>query len=144
LAGEGYAGREWRYFNCNGNFNERNTSMAAQTGLFGSHPLTTEGIDAAVVGVGPGAYALGRQDGNTFYVDYVGRSDTDLKARLKNWTDTNHTHFKYGFFDSPQLAFNKECSLFHDFGGTENLQNEIHPARPNGSGWKCARCNVFS
>ena len=96
-------------------------------------------------GTAPGAYALGRVNGDTFYVDYVGRSDSDLNDRLKDWTDSSvYTHFKYGFFQSAKAAFDKECALFHDFGETAKLHNSIHPDRPSGSGWKCLRCNVFS
>ena len=116
----------------------------AATNLHGPHPLTPDGIDAAVTGVGPGAYALGRHDGETFFVAYVGRSDSDLNDRLKDWTGTKYKHFKYGFLETSKAAFDKECILFHDFGGTDKLDNEIHPDRPNGSGWRCLRCNIFS
>ena len=114
----------------------------ASTGLHGPHPLTVEGIDAAVKGTGPGAYALGRtgQD-DTFYISYVGRSDTDLNARLKQWAG-KYSKFKYGFLDSPKAAFEKECYLFHTFGETK-LDNDVHPARPQGSGWKCPHCRNF-
>lgn len=115
-----------------------------QTGLHGPHLLTTEGVDSAVRGTGPGAYALGREEGGTFFVSYVGRSDSDLNDRLKDWADTKYTHFKFGFLSSANAAFQKECTVFHDFGGTAKLDNEIHPDRPAGSNWRCPRCAVFS
>jgi hypothetical protein len=114
------------------------------TGLHGPHSLTTHNVDAVVRGKGPGAYALGRTDANgAFIVSYVGRSDEDLNGRLKDWVNTKYAQFKYGFFDSPKAAFEKECQIFHDFGGTKLLDNDIHPARPKGTGWRCLGCNVF-
>jgi hypothetical protein len=109
----------------------------ASTGLIGPRPLTEKDIDAIVKGVGPGAYALGRDLGTKFVVDYVGRSDEDLNARLKQWVGSKYTHFKYGFWNTSQEAFWKECRLFHDFGGTERLDNKVHPARPKGTSWTC-------
>jgi hypothetical protein len=109
----------------------------AVTGLHGPRPLTEKDIDAVVVGVGTGAYTLGRDTGPTFYVDYVGRSDNDLNGRLKQWVGTKYTHFKYGFFPTAKDAFLKECRLFHDFGGTEKLDNKVHPARPEGTTLSC-------
>ena len=113
----------------------------ATSGLHGPYNLTIQDIDAVVRGKGAGAYALGNSSGDTFTISYVGRSDEDLNARLKNWIG-NYPKFKYGFLDSPMAAFEKECNLFHDFGET-NLDNKIHPARPNGTGWKCPRCRIF-
>jgi hypothetical protein len=107
------------------------------TGLFGPHPLTEKNIEAVVLGVGPGAYALGRDGGNIFYVSYVGRSDNDLNARLKQWVASGYTHFQYAFYPTSKAAFEKECHLFHDFGGTAKLDNVVHPARPNGTTHPC-------
>jgi hypothetical protein len=109
----------------------------ANTGLHGPHTLDEKSIDAYVKGVGPGAYALGRNTATGFYIDYVGRSDSDVNNRLKDWTSSKYTHFKYGFYDSAKAAFEKECHLFHDFGGTRLLDNKVHPARPKGTSWTC-------
>jgi hypothetical protein len=110
------------------------------TGLFGPHSLTAKDIDAHV-GASIGAYALGYvNDESTFIVKYVGRSDTDLNARLKNWVG-DYKAFKYGHFDSTNGAFNKECHMFHDFGGTSSLDNSVHPARPSGSSHACPNGN---
>ena len=114
------------------------------TGLHGPRPLTTQNIDAAVRGKGPGAYALGYTDAKgVFIVSYVGRSDDDINGRLKDWVGTNYAQFKYGFLDSPKAAFEKECQIFHDFGGTKLLDNDIHPARPKGTDWRCSGCKAF-
>jgi hypothetical protein len=114
----------------------------ANSGLFGPYPLTEGGIDARANGKGPGAYALGRSgDDGTYYISYVGRSDSDLNARLKSHIG-NYNEFKHAFYPSAKAAFEKECHLFHDFGET-TLDNKVHPARPQGTDWKCPRCKVF-
>jgi hypothetical protein len=111
------------------------------TGLFGPHPLNKKDIDAAVRGVGPGTYVLGRSHDSLYYVEWVGRSDTDLNSQLKNWVGSQYAHFKYGFFESATQAFFRECRLFHDFGGTAKLDNRVHPVRPEKTDWKCPFCN---
>lgn len=114
------------------------------TGLHGPHQLTTQNVDAVVRGRGPGTYALGRVDqNNVFIVAYTGRSDTDLNGRVKDWVSSKYPHFKYGFFDTPKAAFDRECGIFHEFGETNLLDNDIHPARPKGSDWKCQHCKTW-
>lgn len=113
-----------------------------QTGLRGSYPLDNETIDREVDRTSAGAYALGRVGNNTFYVGYVGRSDDDINRRLKDWVG-KYSRFKFEYYDSPKAAFEKECNLYHDFGEKERLDNDIHPQRPEGSNWKCPRCNIF-
>jgi hypothetical protein len=80
---------------------------------------------------------LGSDGGPSFYVKYVGRSDGDLNARLKQWVASKYTHFMYAFYPTSKDAFEKECNLFHTFGGTAKLDNSIHPARPQGTSLKC-------
>jgi hypothetical protein len=113
----------------------------ANSGLHGPYDLTQSGVLNNVKGVGPGAYALGRvgQDG-TFYIDYVGRSDDDLAARLQQHTPERYPKFKHGFLSSAKAAFDKECALFHDFSPPDN---KVHPARPRGANWSCPRCAAF-
>ncbi len=107
------------------------------SGLYGPHPLTLAGVSANVKGVGPGAYALGKTDANgTFYVDYVGRSDDDLAARLQRHTPEKYPQFKHAFYPSAKAAFEKECNLYHDFNPPDN---KVHPARPRGTNWTCPR-----
>lgn len=57
------------------------TSMGLASGPF---MLTNNGVDASVTYKYPGAYALGRMGADgIFYIDYIGRSDEDVAARLK-------------------------------------------------------------
>jgi hypothetical protein len=108
------------------------------TGLFGNYALNNATIDAVVKGIGPGAYALGGDTGGrVLNVRYVGRSDNDLSGRLKQWVGQGYTHFQYAFFPTSKDAFDKECQLYHEFGGSLRLDNKVHPARPQGSSWTC-------
>lgn len=110
----------------------------------GSFVLSSAEIDKRVTQAKCGNYALGYvNDEETFIVQYVGRSDENLGSRLKAWVDKGFSKFKYSYATSPKAAFEKECNNFHDFGGTDKLQNKVHPDRPNGSNWKCARCDIF-
>ncbi len=111
----------------------------ASTGLKGPHALTKESIDANVTATSPGAYALGKTKEGTFYISYVGRSDGDVNDRLKDHVG-KYSQFKFGYFSSPKAAFEKECHLYHDFSPPAN---DVHPARPSGSGWVCPACTIF-
>jgi hypothetical protein len=47
-------------------------------------------------------------------VKYVGRSDSDLKARLLSHVSSGrYKEFKYSYATSPKAAFEKECQNFH-------------------------------
>ena len=106
--------------------------------------FTTEGIDDNVTKTSLGNYALGYVDNkNTFIVQYVGRSDTDVAAEIKIYLSEDYKRFKYSYATSPKTAFEKECENYHDFGGKEKLRNKIHPARPDDTNWECPNCDVF-
>jgi len=112
----------------------------ANSGLCGPYTLTSENIDIIVTRISPGAYALGYTDNSgTFIIQYVGRSDNNVNNRLKSWVG-KYRQFKVSYFNSPKEAFEKECTLYHDFGGTDNKE---HPARPENSYWLCPICKIF-
>ena len=117
----------------------------ASLGLqYGPYALTNAQVDFQVTRTSPGNYALGYQQGNTFYVQYVGRSDTDVKQRLKaHVTAGKYAQFWFDYATSPKAAFEKECQNYHDFGGSQSLDNKMHPDRPQNTGWKCPRCTIF-
>ena len=113
------------------------------TGLYGNYNLTNAAIDAHVSN-SVGAYVLGDEiaaDGS-LTIRYVGRSDDDLNARLKNWVGS-YKYFQYGHLSTKTDAYEKECRLYHTFGSTRGLlDNEIHPAKPYVSSncpMKCGR-----
>jgi len=113
-------------------------------GMEGPYALTKAKIDEVVTDTSAGNYALGySKDDGTFIVQYVGRSDSDVNAELKSKVDTKHKQFKFSYASSQKEAFEKECRNYHDFGGSDALQNDIHPARPAGKSWKCPVCNIF-
>lgn len=117
----------------------------ASTGLGGPYSLTEQGIDYNVTRTSPGVYVLGHtREDDAFIVKYVGRSDDDLNDRLKQWVGKGYHEFKFGYSDSPKAAFEKECTIYHDFGGPKgDLDNKKHPQRPEGSNWQCPKCDVF-
>jgi len=109
-----------------------------ESGLKGPFKLDSEEIDRLIKPNTIGVYMLGYKEGNTFYVLYVGRSDTDLNDRLKKHIG-RQPRFKYDVMPSAEAAYFKECELFHMFGGDKGkLENERHPARPNTA---CPKCN---
>ena len=76
-----------------------------------------------------------------YIVRYVGRSDSDLKKEIKQQMKTDRaagcTHFMFSIAKSKKEAFEKECRNYHDFGGCNCLNNDIHPAKPTGTEYKC-------
>ena len=117
-----------------------------KTGLrYGPYALTSEKIDENVTRKSPGAYVLDKKntEGN-FIVSYVGRADVDVNDRLHKWVGSKYKRFKFDYFDSPKAAFEKECEIYHDFGGPEGeMDNDVHPKRPDGTNWQCPRCDTF-
>lgn len=99
-------------------------------------------INDTVTKTSAGNYALGYVDGNTFIVQYVGRSDSDVKERLLQHIGERYEAFKFSYATSPKAVFEKECKNYHDFNPRDN---EIHPDRPsNSTSWKCPFCDKFN
>jgi len=115
--------------------------ISPSAGLSGPHLLDPETIATIVSRKSAGAFAMGRSEGNTFYIRYVGRSDDDLAAALAKHVG-DYPHFKFAYFGSPRAAFEKECQLYHDFGEAK-LNNKFHPMRPYPDSWHCPRCRIF-
>jgi hypothetical protein len=112
-----------------------------KTGLLGPYRLNFDTIDATVTRASAGVYALGHvSPEGKFCIDHVGRSDTNLKARLRERIGSA-TLFKFGYLASSKAAFERECELFHDF---EPPGNRVHPGRPAGTSWECPRCRIFA
>ena len=111
----------------------------------GPYNLDTKTIDRIVTHQSPGNYILGYSNSqNAFIAQYVGRSDLDvgieLKARLSS---LKYKKFKFSYADSPKAAFEKDCRLFHELGGSGCLQNERHPVQPAGMHWNCPVCKIY-
>jgi hypothetical protein len=112
----------------------------AETGLNGPFPLKKREIDDEITQKSAGVYVLDRShDDGPFHISYVGRSDTDLNARLHEHGE-KYRRFKFEYHATPAEAFAKECWLYHEFNPPSTI---AHPPRPLGSGWKCEHCKVF-
>jgi len=96
-------------------------------------PYQISDVDSYVTPRNQGVYILSR-DGRTS--DYVGRSDTDVGARIKGSASEGYgyTYFWFEYATSKKDAFNKECGYYHDYNPPDN---ESHPAVPFGTNWKC-------
>jgi hypothetical protein len=117
------------------------TKKAAKTGLSGPHKLAFDAIEAAVMRKSPGVFALGHADpSGRFCVNHIGRSDSDVKARLLDYIGSDLL-FKFGYFPTSRAAFERECELFHDISPP---RNRIHPDRAKGTTWECPRCRLFA
>jgi hypothetical protein len=112
----------------------------ASMNLEGPFPLSFEHIDRCVRPSGPGVFALGYPGpADVFYVNFVGRDDGDLRARLLDFIGSD-VGFKFRTLDSAQAAFHRECELFHAF---RPPGNRIHPSRPRLTTWTCPRCRLL-
>lgn len=106
----------------------------------GPYSLSASKVDEVVTRKSPGAYELSN-DGKARR--YVGRSDTDVAARIKSHVGS-YRYFWWEYARSPKAAFEAECTHWHRHGGAQGkLHNKNHPARPAGSGWKCPVCSIF-
>lgn len=84
----------------------------------------------------PGAYIF---IDTSRVVRYVGRSDTDVAGRVSG-------HELKGTYSRVQItpcvsavhAFRAECELYHAYSNT--IQNEAHPASPEGMDLECPIC----
>lgn len=103
----------------------------------GPHSLTNSNINRRVDN-DIGVYKLFNTHGGP--VRYVGKSE-DLARRLKRHTD-EYEFFEFAHRDSINAAYRSESTLFHRHGGTDNLDNEIHPPLPNGISETCPVCNI--
>ena len=96
-----------------------------------------------------GTYALRVED----VVAYVGRSDTNLNGRLKDYLHGNErdtlsriyglydelpSTFDFVTFPNVAAAYDMECDWFHKY--QETIVNQIHPAKPDGMVLACRVC----
>jgi len=63
-------------------------------------------------------------------IKYVGRSDHDLRSEIAEHIG-RYDAFQFEFYPNDVAAFEKECRLYHSFGGPDGkLDNPSHPPRP--------------
>ncbi len=101
--------------------------------------LTPQKVDAAIRIRTPGFYVLGTMgDNKLMTVSYVGRSDDDLAGKLKRHAG-NYPAFAFATADSPLLAYQGECRLYHALKPSKNV---MHPIRRGGAEWACPVCGA--
>src|SRR5438132_873606 len=73
-------------------------------------------------------------------IEYVGRGH--LKSRIGDKKD-RYTHFFYRTYSTKAGRYKKECEEYHRYGKSNELDNKIHPARPDFSFPLCTElsCN---
>lgn len=98
----------------------------------GPYPLKPDWIDS-YVGRSPGAYIILDPNNNAVY---VGRSDEDLKSRLKDYPPDDRLKFFFEHTSKAKTAFELECIWFHQYHPQSNNQ---HPAKSDPK-WKCLAC----
>lgn len=121
----------------------------ASLNMGSSYPYTLEEIESRIAPGCIGNYAYGYlNDGGQFVVKYVGRSDTDLRERIKHGLEDmkanpelKYQRFKFSYAETPEEAFRKECRNYHDFGEDRgSLNNNYHPDAPDGTNCSCPYC----
>ncbi len=68
---------------------------------------------------------------------YVGRSDNDLKTRIKHG-ENEYRYYQYCHCNTDIDAFNKESKLWHKH--RNNIQNQNHPSKPENYRGSCPIC----
>lgn len=96
----------------------------------GPHPLSQ--LASTIEPGSVGACILSR-DGK--HAHYVGRSDSDLRARISaSAREGSYTHFWFNYESSPMNAYHRECRWWHQYSPPDNF---VHPAVPAGTFWRC-------
>ncbi len=120
---------------------QRSATSWLRFGMDDTYAFTTQWIDEVVPEGYAGCYVLGNASGERFEARYVGRSDSDihqeLMAQKRPGAHNQCKYFKYGLAESAQVAFEIECQVYHESGGSHSLDNKMHPSRPKHSGWQC-------
>jgi len=90
------------------------------------------GVDGRCTRFGPGAkaaYGCRRRRCSPL--------DTPALVPVGLGVDARYTHFEFGYAPSAEAAFLTECAQFHELGGSADLDNERHPAPPQGATCTC-------
>ena len=88
-----------------------------------------------------GGYILYELKNGSCVPVYIGRSDKDLRNRLlQHAFSYKGDYFEYMVLNSPEKAFDLECSLYHAL--SNEIMNKIHPDKPDGVKVTCPFCNI--
>lgn len=105
----------------------------SDSNMLGPYPLTEEELSKEKYD-NRGVYLLGKEGIFSNKVMYVGRGH--LRTRLKDKIG-KYSIFYYRVLISQDGRFKKECAEFHRYGKANDLDNKIHPSRPNYGYPKC-------
>ncbi|MGB1585628.1 MAG: hypothetical protein ACPHID_01100 [Thermoplasmatota archaeon] len=104
-------------------------------------PLTADAVREFVNNRSVGFYRLGRVIDGQFYIDYFGRSDTNLQRRLLEHVKSGaYSTFEFLETNSIGDAYHMECSEWHLNG--QRTMNKIHPALAEGLPYACPWCDL--
>lgn len=92
----------------------------------GPYGLDSGEIRSRVAAGRRGVYVLSRDSSGTAG-HYVGRSDTDLAARLADWVGSQYRRFWFEYSASAEDAAAGERRWFEQLGGLQRLDNEERP-----------------
>jgi hypothetical protein len=118
----------------------------------GPYLLNDENVDA--LSSSPGVYIIGYRRDEKDYGTYVGRSDDDLKGRLRQHLPRNETNrcikslncdrFWCEYADTARAPYERECTIYHQYshnGKPGYVCNDVHPAKSDNA-WKCPKCGA--
>ncbi len=106
----------------------------------GPYQLSFDIIDRIVKKDSPGNFALGHFISENSFIQYIGRSDQNIRECLKNWVGFS-MHFKFSYASDSQKAYEKECQNYHDFVGRD-YYFKPHPKKPENTDYKCPVCKI--
>ena len=102
----------------------------ARSGLQGPYPFTMNAIKNLVVKAddwsSAGVFALGTLKDKQFFIHRVGHADGDLGKELQKYIG-QYSAFRFRFYTSTRIAYDKECNLYHEFNPKDNLTHPIKP-----------------
>ena len=84
-------------------------------------------LEKTITHTQPGNYALGYLDSeNNFIIEYVGKSDSDVRGRLKEHLSSKYKMFKFCHTISQKASYLKEVSEIRNYYKSKvNYEREI-------------------
>jgi excinuclease UvrABC nuclease subunit len=120
-------------------------SQKGESEMEGPYLLNETKIDR-YVSLKPGVYCLTYTEGDKNIACYVGRSDNELKSRLKDHLPENETDdciinkridkFYFENTDTANAAYELECQWYHEY---KPDCNDMHPDKTDPR-WICPVC----
>ena len=91
----------------------------------GPYDFDESTLDKEIIHTQSGSYALGHLDlQNNFIIEYVGKSDSDIRGRLRKHMPSSYKMFKFRYAISQKTSHLKEVAELRDY--CKSGTNEIH------------------